>query len=168
VETTTATVGGAVLALFGGALLLWCAAEVRLRHVVRRRGVPAVATVVAETDTHGELDSAPLLTFSAPAAIDGPGAARRAEVVLTRPRGHTPLRRPPRFSPGTSVRISYDARRPARVVLAAPVVPVRLDLSPEADSLVALATPHPFGAVSGHYVDFRETTDEEVRRALAR
>ncbi|MFI6846115.1 hypothetical protein OG535_18080 [Kitasatospora sp. NBC_00085] len=118
-ETTTATVGGAVLALFGGALLLWCAAEVRLRHVARRRGVPAVATVVAETDTYGELDSAPLLTFSAPAAIDGPGAARRAEVVLTRPRGHTPLRRPPRFSPGTSVRISYDARRPARVVLAA-------------------------------------------------
>jgi len=52
-------------------------------------------------------------------------------------------------------------------VLAAPVVPVRLDLSPEADSLVALAAPDPFGAVSGHYVDFRETTDEEVRRALA-
>ncbi|MBP0455092.1 hypothetical protein J5Y04_37085 [Kitasatospora sp. RG8] len=118
-ETTTATVGGAVLALFGGALLLWCAAEVRLRHGVRRRGIPAVATVVAESDTHGELDSSPLLTFSAPAAIGGPGAARRAEVVLTRPRGHTPLRRPPRFSPGTSVRISYDPRRPSRVVLAA-------------------------------------------------
>jgi putative phosphoribosyl transferase len=57
---------------------------------------------------------------------------------------------------------------PARAVVAAQVVPVRLDLSPEADSLVALATPHPFGAVSGHYVDFRETTDEEVRRALER
>ncbi|TYC74410.1 DUF3592 domain-containing protein [Streptomyces sp. CB01881] len=118
-ETTTATVGGAVLALFGGVLLLWCAAEVRLRHGVRRRGIPAVATVVAESDTHSELDSSPLLTFSAPAAIDGPGAARRAEVVLARPRGHTPLRRPPRFSPGTSVRISYDPRRPSRVVLAA-------------------------------------------------
>jgi predicted phosphoribosyltransferase len=57
---------------------------------------------------------------------------------------------------------------PARVVLAAPVVPVRLDLSPEADSLVALATPNPFGSVSGHYVDFRETTDDEVRAALGR
>jgi predicted phosphoribosyltransferase len=57
---------------------------------------------------------------------------------------------------------------PARVVLAAPVVPVRLDLSPEADGVVALATPNPFGAVSGHYVDFRETTDEEVRAALDR
>ena len=72
---------------------------------------------------------------------------------------------------GATARAAARAVRalgPARVVLAAPVVPVRLDLSPEADSLVALATPHPFGAVSGHYVDFRETTDEEVRRALAR
>ncbi|WP_406201963.1 hypothetical protein OH807_22940 [Kitasatospora sp. NBC_01560] len=117
-ETTTATVGGVVFALFGGALLLWCAAEVRLRHGVRRRGVPVVATVVAETDTHGGLDSAPLLTFSAPAAIGGPGGARRAELVLTRPRGHTPLRRPPHLAPGTSVRVSYDPRRPSRVVLA--------------------------------------------------
>ncbi|MFD0272654.1 DUF3592 domain-containing protein [Kitasatospora sp. NPDC127111] len=118
-ETTTAAVGGAVLALFGGALLFWCAAEVRLRHGVRRRGTAAVATVVAETEAHGGLDSAPLLTFSAPAVIGGPGAARRSEVVLTRPRGHTPLRRPPRFTPGTSVRVSYDPRRPSRVVLAA-------------------------------------------------
>ncbi|MEU6233174.1 DUF3592 domain-containing protein [Kitasatospora sp. NPDC047058] len=118
-ETTTAVVGGAVLALFGGALLLWCAAEVRLRRGVRRRGTAAVATVVADTEAHGALDSAPLLTFSAPAAIGGPGGARRAEVVLARPRGHTPLRRPPRFAPGTSVRISYDPRRPSRVVLAA-------------------------------------------------
>ena len=72
---------------------------------------------------------------------------------------------------GATARAALRAVRalgPARVVLAAPVVPVRLDLSPEADDLVALATPHPFGAVSGHYVDFRETTDEEVRRALGR
>ncbi len=60
------------------------------------------------------------------------------------------------------------ALRPARVLLAAPVVPVRLDLRPDADAVVVLATPDPFGAVSGHYVDFRETTDDEVRRALDR
>jgi len=72
---------------------------------------------------------------------------------------------------GATARAALRAVRslgPARLVLAAPVVPARLDLGPEADLLVALATPHPFGAVSGHYVDFRETTDEEVRRALAR
>jgi putative phosphoribosyl transferase len=72
---------------------------------------------------------------------------------------------------GATARAALRAVRtlgPARAILAAPVVPVRLDLSPEADLLVALATPHPFGAVSGHYVDFRETTDQEVRQALAR
>ncbi|MGW4898061.1 hypothetical protein ACWEQL_38295 [Kitasatospora sp. NPDC004240] len=110
-------VGGSVLVLFGGALLLWCAAEVRLRHLVRRRGVPAVAQVVAERDAHGELDSAPLLSFSALATVGGPGAGR-SEAVLARPRGHTPLRRPVRFAPGATVRVSYDPNRPSRVVLA--------------------------------------------------
>ncbi|MFF2352516.1 DUF3592 domain-containing protein [Kitasatospora sp. NPDC058115] len=122
-DTTTATAGGAVLALFGGALLLWCAAEVRLRHRVRRRGRPAVATVVAESDAHGELDSAPLLSFATEhTAVGVPGAGALAveacELVLTRPRGHTPLRRPPRLVPGTSVRIAYDPRRPGLAVLA--------------------------------------------------
>ncbi|MFF8769705.1 DUF3592 domain-containing protein [Kitasatospora sp. NPDC015120] len=122
-DTTTATAGGAVLALFGGALLLWCAAEVRLRHRVRRRGRPAVATVVAESDAHGELDSAPLLSFATEhTAVGTPGAGALAveacELVLTRPRGHTPLRRPPRLVPGTSVRIAYDPRRPGLAVLA--------------------------------------------------
>jgi putative phosphoribosyl transferase len=72
---------------------------------------------------------------------------------------------------GATARAALRAARalgPARVLLAAPVVPVRLDLRPDADALVALATPNPFGAVSGHYVDFRETTDDEVRDALDR
>ncbi|MFB7907432.1 MULTISPECIES: DUF3592 domain-containing protein [unclassified Kitasatospora] len=124
-DTTTATVGGLVLALFGGALLLWCAAEVRLRHRVRRSGVPVVATVVAERDVHGQLDSAPLLSFSVPPTVggagpgSGSGSGRIAELVLTRPRGHTPLRRPERFAPGAPVRICYDPDRPRRAVLAA-------------------------------------------------
>ncbi|MFB6888388.1 DUF3592 domain-containing protein [Kitasatospora sp. NPDC056327] len=132
-ETTTATLGGAVLALFGGALLFWCAAEVRLRHRVRRRGVSTVATVVAESDAHGELDSAPLISFATEPALVGPasagprGSASRVggglaveacELVLTRPRGHTPLRRPAGLVPGTAVRIAYDPRRPGLAVLA--------------------------------------------------
>ncbi|MFG3225318.1 DUF3592 domain-containing protein [Kitasatospora sp. NPDC048194] len=118
-DATTATLAGVVLALFGGVLLLWCAAEVRLRHRVRRRGVPAVATVVAETDVHGHLDSAPLLSFSVLPSVGGPGGGRIGELVLTRPRGHTPLRRPVRFAPGASVRVCYDPDRPCRAVLAA-------------------------------------------------
>ena len=72
---------------------------------------------------------------------------------------------------GATARAALRAARalgPALVVLAAPVVPARLDLRPDADILVALATPEPFGAVSSHYVDFRETTDDEVRQALDR
>ena len=72
---------------------------------------------------------------------------------------------------GATARAALRAVRalgPARVVLAAPVVPARLDLARRRTVSSRWPTPHPFGAVSGHYVDFRETTDEEVRRALAR
>lgn len=78
-----------------------------------------MATVVAEDEAHGQLDSAPLLSFSVLPSAGGSGPGRIAELVLTRPRGHTPLRRPDRFTPGASVRICYDPRRPSRVVLAA-------------------------------------------------
>ncbi|MFB8240575.1 DUF3592 domain-containing protein [Kitasatospora purpeofusca] len=112
-----------ILALFGGALLLWCAAEARLRHRIRRRGLPAVATVVPESDVHGALDSAPLLSFATrpvPAGRTGgaPGV-EAGELVLTRPRGHTPLRRPAHLVPGGSVRIAYDPHRPGHAVLVA-------------------------------------------------
>ncbi|WP_405005695.1 hypothetical protein OHV13_17245 [Kitasatospora purpeofusca] len=120
-----------IFALFGGALLLWCAAEARLRHRIRCRGLPAVATVVAESDVHGALDSAPLLSFATRPVPGGRPAGRTAgrtggapgveagELVLTRPRGHTPLRRPAHLVPGGSVRIAYDSRRPGHAVLAA-------------------------------------------------
>ncbi|MFJ9519521.1 DUF3592 domain-containing protein [Kitasatospora sp. NPDC101801] len=117
-ETPTAVAAGVVLTCFGGALLLWSAVELRLRHHLRRHGVPAIARVIADRDpygesygdTSGELDSAPLLSFP---TEDG-GA------MLARPRGHTPLRRPARFRPGVTVPVAYDAERPGRVVLAAP------------------------------------------------
>ena len=132
-ETPTGVAAGVVLVLFGGALLFWCAVEVRLRHRVRRHGVPTAARVVADGDPYGALDSAPLLTFctlSSVGGLYGPGPsnggapsdgalAGRAETVLARPRGHTPLRRPARLVPGTEVRVAYDPRCPGRVVLAA-------------------------------------------------
>lgn len=116
---------GVVLALFGSALLLWCAFELRLRHHLRRHGVSVAARVVADGDPYGEpygdpygeLDSAPLLSYFTLPSVGL--ASGRSESVLARPRGITPLRRPSVLAPGAIVQVSYDARRPSRVVLAA-------------------------------------------------
>ncbi|MER8186992.1 hypothetical protein [Kitasatospora sp. NPDC094015] len=142
-EEPTALAAGVVLAVFGSALLLWCAAELRLRHRLRRHGVRVTARVVADGDqgrtpylesygdAFGELDSAPLLAYPVGSraeagtlravpdtAVDGPAGSGRSGTVLARPRGHTPLRRPARLVPGTDVQVAYDVRRPGRVVLA--------------------------------------------------
>ncbi|MGA5702088.1 hypothetical protein [Peterkaempfera bronchialis] len=108
-EAPAAVTAGAVFALFGGALLCWCAAEVRLRRYLRHHGVPVVARVVAGSHAAETDDPTPALAYS---------TADRAESLVSRPRGHTPLRRPARLSPGTLVQICYDPRRPARMALA--------------------------------------------------
>ncbi|WP_033259902.1 MULTISPECIES: DUF3592 domain-containing protein [Kitasatospora] len=132
-ETPTTLVGGAVLTVFGSALLLWCAVELRLRHHLRRRGVPATAQVVADPDSVGAMDGSPLLSYpvEAPGSSVGAGSGTVHELrpvfgeaephwlVLARPRGNTPLRRPVRLAPGAAVQVAYDPRRPDRVVLAA-------------------------------------------------
>ena len=60
-------------------------------------------------------------------------------------------------------------RGAARVVIAAPVAPVAVAtaLREAADDVVVLATPRPFVAVGRWYERFAQTTDEEVRAALA-
>ncbi|GLW70096.1 hypothetical protein Kpho02_23950 [Kitasatospora phosalacinea] len=149
-ETPTTLVGGAVLTVFGSALLLWCAVELRLRHHLRRRGVPATAQVVADPDRGGAMDSSPLLSYPVEAPgvpagsaagpgpapgtgtgtvhgvvhelhpVAGPGGPGESyRLVLARPRGSTPLRRPVRLAPGAAVQVAYDPQRPERVVLAA-------------------------------------------------
>ncbi len=62
------------------------------------------------------------------------------------------------------------AERPARVVVAVPVgAPESCARMAEvADEVVCLHAPVRFQAVGAHYVDFSQTTDEEVRRLLAR
>jgi predicted phosphoribosyltransferase len=72
---------------------------------------------------------------------------------------------------GASMRAAIAALRelgPARVVVGVPVAAVStcVDLAREVDELVCPLTPPGFGAVGAHYLDFRATTDEEVRRAL--
>jgi putative phosphoribosyl transferase len=54
-----------------------------------------------------------------------------------------------------------------RVVLAVPVAPTEaVARFPEADQVIAVATPEPFSAVGYHYRDFRPISDEEVVVAL--
>ncbi|MFN0074767.1 MAG: phosphoribosyltransferase [Chloroflexota bacterium] len=63
---------------------------------------------------------------------------------------------------------AIKAEQTARLVLAVPVCPQSTleRLEREADRVLVLATPQPFGAVGAWYRDFRQVTDEEVTAAL--
>lgn len=108
-EASTGAAAGAVFAVLGGALLCWCAAELRLRRYLRHHGVQTVARVVADRTPAEADDPAPALAYT---------TADRARPLVSRPRGRTRVRRPARLSPGTLVRIAYDPRQPGRLVVA--------------------------------------------------
>lgn len=57
---------------------------------------------------------------------------------------------------------------PARLILAIPVAPVEslAALRPLCDEVICLMRPSPFYAVSAHYLDFSQTTDDEVCQLL--
>lgn len=72
---------------------------------------------------------------------------------------------------GSSMRAAVEALRrcnPARVIVAAPVgAPETCErLRSIADDVVCVLSPRDFRAVGAHYVDFRQTDDEEVRELL--
>lgn len=72
---------------------------------------------------------------------------------------------------GATMRAAVQAVRamgPARIVVAVPVgAPESCRLVSEvADEVVCLHAPSAFGAVGAYYTDFRQTTDDEVRRLL--
>ncbi|MEZ0069589.1 hypothetical protein ABIA32_005634 [Streptacidiphilus sp. MAP12-20] len=99
---------GAWFSLFGGAVLWWCAAEVRARRTLRRVGVNGMARVVVDPDEAGDhADTAPLLSFQ----VEGHGE------VVTRPRGWTSIRRVPTLAVDALVPVSYDPAQPTLVVL---------------------------------------------------
>jgi len=72
---------------------------------------------------------------------------------------------------GATMRAAAQAirsRDPAKLLIAVPTAPiqaVRL-LEKTADQVISLDTPAPFFAVGNYYVDFGQTTDDEVRRLL--
>ena len=72
---------------------------------------------------------------------------------------------------GATVRAALKAlrrRNPASITLAVPVAPASTlaELEAFVDKTVCLSTPSPFFAVGAHYVDFRQTSDDEVTDAL--
>ncbi len=87
--------------------------------------------------------------------------------------GHTIILVDDGLATGSTMRAALAAvrqREPEEVVVAVPVAPAdRLEtLRFEADSVLAARTPQPFIAVGGSYLDFSQTSDEEVRRLLHR
>jgi putative phosphoribosyl transferase len=74
---------------------------------------------------------------------------------------------------GSTMRAAVAALRkfrPARIVVAVPVAAPSpcSDLAPEVDEIVCARTPETFRSVGWWYLDFSQTTDEEVRELLAR
>ena len=74
---------------------------------------------------------------------------------------------------GATMRAAVVAARrqgPAAVIVAVPVAPLQSceELRAVADAVVCAAMPEPFFAVGLWYEDFTPTSDEEVRRLLAR
>ena len=72
---------------------------------------------------------------------------------------------------GATMRAAVAAlrrHRPSRIVVAVPAAarPTCDQLAGEVDEIVAAATPSPFRAVGLSYLDFSQTTDDEVRRLL--
>jgi putative phosphoribosyl transferase len=116
-----------------------------------------------------------------------PGAAeevRRAELAELRRRqsayrgdrpppvlaGRTVVLADDGLATGSTMRAALAAVRsagPAAVVVAVPVGTPDVCAALDADEVVCPLTPEPFGAVGRHYDDFGETTDDEVRAALA-
>ena len=74
---------------------------------------------------------------------------------------------------GSTMRAAIQAlkpQNPAQIVVAVPVAAADAceELAQEADAVFCAATPEPFHAVGLWYVDFHQTTDEEVRMILER
>jgi putative phosphoribosyl transferase len=72
---------------------------------------------------------------------------------------------------GASMRAAVQAlrqRNPKKIVAAVPTAPrsARREFAAIVDEIACLVTPEPFGAVGRAYVDFRQVSDDEVRRLL--
>jgi len=136
-------------------------AAVRNPDVVRAAGVDEQTLRAAERRERAEVERRARLfrRGRAPEPLDGRTALIVDDGIAT----------------GATVRAACAiarARGAARVVVAVPVAAptaleeLRSGPDPDADEVVCLEAPDGFMAVGMHYVDFRQTSDEEVVRIL--
>ncbi|MCS5718872.1 phosphoribosyltransferase family protein [Herbiconiux sp. CPCC 205763] len=153
--------------------------------VVRKLGLPLAPEVAMGAIAEGGvryLDTA-LLVHQGVSASDLAGVERVEEQALARrvrllrrhlgPRsleGKVAVVVDDGIATGATARVACRAARErgaSAVVLAAPVAATSTtSVIEEADEIVSVLTPDPFGAVGLYYGDFRATTDDEVVRAL--
>jgi putative phosphoribosyl transferase len=74
---------------------------------------------------------------------------------------------------GSSMRVAILAlkrKNPAQIVVAVPVgaAAACVEIGSEVDQIICVATPEPFQSVGEWYMDFSQTSDEEVRDLLRR
>ncbi len=104
--------------------------------------------------------------------LDRREKAYREETELVQVEGKTVILVDDGLATGATMRAAVSAIRteaPAHVIVAVPVAPAetRDRLRSVADEVICLATPQPFYGVGAWYDDFRQTTDDQVREALA-
>jgi putative phosphoribosyl transferase len=155
--------------------------------VVRKLGFPGQAELAIGAIASGDvqvLNEDVLAMYPVPqAAIDAVARTERLELerrerAYRNGRPHVPVDGrvvilvDDGLATGSTMRAAVLAvrrRHPARVIVAVPVGARETcqDLRAEADEVVCVLTPEPFRAVGLWYLDFSQTTDEEVQRLLA-
>lgn len=154
--------------------------------IVRKLGAPTNSELAI-----GAIASGGVRVFN-PEIVEGLGVsqryidtetARQAQELERRTTAYRGTRPPPvlhgrtlilvddGIATGATMRAGVTALRtqhPRRLVVAVPVAAADTvaALRNEADEVVCLATPEPFGAVGRFYRDFTQVTDEEVRQLL--
>ena len=122
------------------------------------------------------------MTGATPAYIDAEAARQLAELERRRKayrgggkpvelKGRTVIVVDDGIATGGTVKAALQGLRlasPARLVLAVPVAPAEslAALRALCDELICLMSPSPFYAVGAHYLDFSQTSDEEVIQLL--
>lgn len=156
--------------------------------VVRKLGVPgheelamgAIASggvLVLERTVIEDLAIPPDVVADVAAREEQERLRREREYRGDRPepdvRGRTVILVDDGLATGSTMRAAVAALRklqPARIVVAVPVAAPSAcaDLAPEVDDIVCARTPEPFRSVGSWYLEFSQTTDDEVRELLAR